>query len=136
MTGLWGFGEGSDDAVISMALANPHNYVLKPQREGGGNNLYDSEMVAKLKTMGEEERQGYVLMQLIKPAPFYNELVRGGEIVFKGECVSEIGIFGASLGDEIIGGEEGGFILRCKTKDTNEGGVAAGYAFLSSPELV
>ena len=29
-------------AVIK-ALKNPHDYVLKPQKEGGGNNFYDDE---------------------------------------------------------------------------------------------
>ena len=28
------------DAVIAMALADPDGFVLKPQREGGGNNYY------------------------------------------------------------------------------------------------
>jgi hypothetical protein len=27
-------------AVVADAIASPNAYVLKPQREGGGNNLY------------------------------------------------------------------------------------------------
>jgi glutathione synthase len=26
--------------VVEDAIAHPHKYVLKPQREGGGNNYY------------------------------------------------------------------------------------------------
>jgi hypothetical protein len=29
-------------AVVADAIASPNAYVLKPQREGGGNNLYGS----------------------------------------------------------------------------------------------
>jgi hypothetical protein len=28
------------DEAVKMALENPEEYVLKPQREGGGNNVY------------------------------------------------------------------------------------------------
>jgi glutathione synthase len=75
-------------------------------------------------------------MRLITPDVFHNVLVRNGAIAYSGDCVCELGVFSASLGEEdrVVG--EGGFILRCKAKETLEGGVAAGYAFLSSPELV
>ena len=33
---------GCQRAFIN-ALKNPHDYVLKPQKEGGGNNFYDDE---------------------------------------------------------------------------------------------
>ncbi len=41
--GLWGLDDLSDPdtaAIVSAALADPDAFVLKPQREGGGNNLY------------------------------------------------------------------------------------------------
>lgn len=41
--GLWSLDQGSDAAtaeITAAALAAPDDYVLKPQREGGGNNLY------------------------------------------------------------------------------------------------
>lgn len=52
-------------------------WVLKPQREGGGNNLFDDAMVEKLKALKEEKvsgQTGYVLMELIKP-PSHNATV-------------------------------------------------------------
>ena len=33
---------GCQRALVN-ALKNPHDYVLKPQKEGGGNNFYDDE---------------------------------------------------------------------------------------------
>lgn len=41
--GLWGLEYLSDPdtrAIVDAAIAHPDGFVLKPQREGGGNNLY------------------------------------------------------------------------------------------------
>jgi hypothetical protein len=41
--GLWGLDdleEPATAAVVAAAIQNPEAYVLKPQREGGGNNFY------------------------------------------------------------------------------------------------
>lgn len=41
--GLWSLddtSEASTQAIMQAAISCPHDYVLKPQREGGGNNLY------------------------------------------------------------------------------------------------
>ena len=69
--GLYGLESGAPGAeeAIQSALARPSDFVLKPQREGGGNNLYDEEMVQALKTMTVEERATYILMEKIKPPP-------------------------------------------------------------------
>lgn len=32
------------DAAVELANANPEKYVLKPQREGGGNNVYGKDI--------------------------------------------------------------------------------------------
>lgn len=40
--GLWSLDDPSDPAthaIMQSAIASPQDYVLKPQREGGGNNL-------------------------------------------------------------------------------------------------
>ncbi|KAL8705121.1 MAG: hypothetical protein Q9201_001766, partial [Fulgogasparrea decipioides] len=45
------------------------NYVLKPQREGGGNNIYGSKIPAFLDSLGDDQRKwrSHILMELIKP---------------------------------------------------------------------
>jgi hypothetical protein len=48
------------------AQACPEDYVLKPQREGGGNNLYGEELRARL-AEGGDGLAAFVLMQRIKP---------------------------------------------------------------------
>jgi len=138
---LYALGEDNDQAVIDMALKDPHLFVLKPQREGGGNNLYDNDLVHALRTMTKEERGGYIVMQKIQPPSTSGVLIRRGEIAYEGDVVCELGVFGISLRDyssskNILMDEVVGHILRTKSVKTDEGGVAAGYAFLSSPKLV
>jgi hypothetical protein len=64
-------------------------------------------------------------------------LVREGQLL-RGSTVSELGVFGVYLGGQ--GGEllnePSGHLLRTKLSNSNEGGVAAGFAVLSSPQLV
>ncbi|ESO98063.1 hypothetical protein LOTGIDRAFT_174392, partial [Lottia gigantea] len=56
------------DRAIKMAIKNPDQFVLKPQREGGGNNLYGNKMKEFLESIQDsEERCAYILMDLIKP---------------------------------------------------------------------
>lgn len=51
--------------MLAAAVAEPERFVLKPQREGGGNNLYGEELRAKLAT--GEGLAAYILMQRIQP---------------------------------------------------------------------
>merc|ERR1712156_465543 len=87
--------------AVEAALANPKKYVLKPQREGGGNNIYGKDIVPFLQNLkDEEERNAYLLMERINPPTTTNYVVRPGkdkaEMV---NCVSELGIFGYLIGD-------------------------------------
>lgn len=60
-TGLYSLDkdEGGDEAV-AMALKNPEGFVMKPQREGGGNNIYGADIVPALAKMTETERSAYM----------------------------------------------------------------------------
>ncbi|KAF5838970.1 homoglutathione synthetase GSHS2 [Dunaliella salina] len=49
--GLWSLDDLRDPstaAIVSEAIAHPEAFVLKPQREGGGNNLYGPELHSTL----------------------------------------------------------------------------------------
>lgn len=49
-TGLFSLdNDEHGEAAVQMALANPEKYVLKPQREGGGNNVYGTDIPDALK---------------------------------------------------------------------------------------
>jgi glutathione synthase len=85
---------------LSLAL-NPdtaRNHVLKPQREGGGNNIYRENIPVFLKSIREEEYKAYVLMQLIHPPKnARNTVLRSDGEVVSGDVISELGIFGGCL---------------------------------------
>ena len=51
--------------VLARAEAAPDDFVLKPQREGGGNNLYGPELAARLHR--REGLAAFILMQRIRP---------------------------------------------------------------------
>lgn len=126
-------GQGRDLAL------NPETamkHVLKPQREGGGNNIYKSEIPGFLKSLPESDWKSWVLMEIINPAPHAeNVALRVDGEVLRGNVISELGIYGTILWDnagKIHHNEHGGWLLRTKGKEVNEGGVAAGFSSLDS----
>ena len=122
--------------AVERACEAPDMYVLKPQREGGGNNLFGAELRDALRSMGAAERAAYILMERIVPPTHPASLMRGGELD-GGECACELGVFGVFLGDgqRTLLNEEAGHLLRVKLDGVDEGGVCAGFACLSSPAL-
>ncbi|CAP96676.1 hypothetical protein E8E15_002096 [Penicillium rubens] len=115
------------------------NHVLKPQREGGGNNVYKSDIPDFLRSMPEADWRGWVLMELINPAPnAQNVALRNDGEVIRGNVISELGVYGTILWEntgKILHNEQGGYLLRTKGKEVNEGGVAAGFSSLDSALL-
>lgn len=78
-----------------LAMNQPENYVMKPQREGGGNNIYRLDILKSLEEMKErderkgikdgdgndqvKEMEGYILMSLINPPKgIGNYLIKAG----------------------------------------------------------
>ncbi|EOD22341.1 glutathione synthetase [Emiliania huxleyi CCMP1516] len=131
--GLYGLDEGEDAAC---AAGLPALIALRLVGGGGGNNLFDEELAEALRTMGEEERSGYILMERIRPPTAPAVLMKGGQLV-AGECAAELGVYGVFLGDgqRTVLNRAAGHLLRVKQASVNEGGVVAGFAALSSPLL-
>ncbi|KIM66711.1 hypothetical protein SCLCIDRAFT_1211105 [Scleroderma citrinum Foug A] len=140
--------------TLARELAN--SLVLKPQREGGGNNVYKHDIPTFLETLPEQERAAWIAMELIvPPRGVASYLVRaqgmttnnglesngdrkGGKTV-RAETVSELGIFGWSLFSRETGVHERGdvgWLVRTKGVESNEGGVATGFSVLDSVVLV
>lgn len=139
-TGLYSLDKNEDgDKVVEMVLKNPEAYVMKPQREGGGNNIYGVDIPEKLKAMNEEERSAYIIMDRIIPPLSQSYMIRPGAAIPPPivDMVSELGIFGAIIGtkDNILYNRQVGHMLRTKVSSANEGGVAAGMGALDSPYL-
>lgn len=138
--GLYTLDMGPEgDRTVEMALAKPDQFVLKPQREGGGNNIYGEEICQVLGAVrGSSERTAYILMDKIKPRPLHNYLLRQGAELSVTSCLSELGVFGAYVrhGSEMVLNECVGHLLRTKSSEHSDGGVAAGVAVLDNPLLV
>ena len=92
-------------------------------------------------------------MELIEPPALRNSIFREG-VVKSGEVIGELGIYGVCLwstdrkqsqnshGDggsnkgEIIENWEAGYLLRTKGRESEEGGVAAGFGAMDSVCLI
>ncbi|KAJ9155814.1 Glutathione synthetase [Coniochaeta hoffmannii] len=114
-------------------------YVLKPQREGGGNNFYRSSIPPYLKSVPESHWGSYILMELITPPPVTNIILRNGQLE-QGGVICELGRYGACVWNqdtrEILYNEDAGYLLRTKGDQSEEGGVAAGFGCMDSCSLV
>jgi glutathione synthase len=119
-------------------------YVLKPQREGGGNNIYRKTIPEFLKSLPEPYWPAYILMEMIEPPALRNVILRNGEVQ-KGGIISELGVYGVCLwkngtdrskAGEVLENWEAGYLLRTKGDQSEEGGVAAGFGAVDSCCLV
>ena len=66
--GLWSLDNPQDpqtQRILREADMRPDDYVLKPQREGGGNNLYGDQLQQRLRD--PKGLAAYILMQRIRP---------------------------------------------------------------------
>lgn len=136
--GLWGLGPGEDDEeIMRKAMTNSAAYVLKPQREGGGNNFYGDDVAAKLRDLTPEERAAFILMQRILPRAQDAVMSRTGVATLR-PALSEFGFYSVFLGDgeQVHVNEHAGHLVRTKAEGVDEGGVASGYAVVNSPFLV
>ena len=137
--GQWGLEDLADPstaAVVADAIARPDQYVLKPQREGGGNNFYGEALAARLR-QGGPGLAAYILMQRIQPPAQRAIMVRRGAAV-EADTLSELGVYSTWVrrGSTVLLSAEAGHLVRTKAASSDEGGVAAGYAVLDSPLLV
>ncbi|KAL5596612.1 hypothetical protein BROUX41_001938 [Berkeleyomyces rouxiae] len=115
------------------------SFVLKPQREGGGNNIYRSAIPAYLQSIPEKTWGAYILMELITPPPVNNFILRNG-VVEKGGVICELGVYSTAIWNqdsgEVLRNQQAGYLLRTKGNKSEEGGVAAGYGCMDSVALV
>ncbi|KAL6278684.1 hypothetical protein ACE6H2_022285 [Prunus campanulata] len=123
--GLWSL---DDSDIVKDAIERPGLYVMKPQRKGGGNNIYGNdvkEALMRLQKEGSEADAAYILMQRIFPTVSRTFLMRNG-ICYKDDTVSELGIYGAYLRnkEKVILSDQCGYLMRTKAASSDESGVA------------
>ena len=74
-------------------IDHPDAYVMKPQREGGGNNIWEGEMKDMLMSLaGNPERSRYILMRRINPPIGRNKILRRGVMSDELDTVTEVGV--------------------------------------------
>lgn len=122
--------------VLELVRNDPGSFVMKTQREGGGNLITGSKMMELL-----EAGQGlcqFTLMQKIVPAPHGSSFVRNFSLSPGIPSVSELGVFTIFVSDgsstantaDVVRNRYGGYILRTKPYATDEGGLMAGASVL------
>jgi len=138
--GLEARGMAQDPATAS-------RYVLKPQREGGGNNVYRQAIPKFLKEQPEPHWPAHILMEMIEPPALTNTIFRNGELQ-RGGVIGELGVYGVCLWrnkidgqmhsgvQEVVKNYEAGYLLRTKGDQSEEGGVAAGFGAVDSVCLI
>jgi glutathione synthetase len=129
---------GKEAQKLAQNPESAARYVLKPQREGGGNNIYRKAIPPYLKELPETHWPAYILMEMIEPPPLKNLILRNGEL-HQGGVIGELGVYGVCLwkdGGEILENFEAGYLLRTKGDQSEEGGVAAGFGAVDSCCLV
>ena len=133
--------DGSKRAQDAIALvqSNPKLYVLKPNKEGGGNNYFDDEILHVIKTSEKtDDLSKHILMQRLNPPDMHICLVNPSKDAYLTKGNSELGVFGFHL--TVNGKVEmnigGGHCLRSKDFKDNECGVSSGIGYVDSPLLV
>lgn len=136
---------GLEARKLATVPETAQRYVLKPQREGGGNNIYREAIPPFLQELSGQQWPAYILMEMIEPPAQRNVIFRDGELA-SGNVICELGIYGTCLWEDvggvgqgqrkIVNNTEAGYLLRTKGADSSEGGVAAGFGSVDSLCLV
>ena len=126
--------------LFSKIKAEPEKYILKPMKEGGGNNITGE----KLKNIIPEE--GNEISDLIKNSVIVEKIdsyehegfvIRNEKIELQ-NSISEYSIYGIILANEnnIIINKNVSFLVRTKHKKSIEGGIIEGAGAVDIPCLL
>jgi len=133
------------DETRPLVMSQADKLVLKPQREGGGHNLFGSQIISFLESITDPSVQSqFILMELINSPEQRNWLLLPDDtddqnrLKSSDNLVSELGIFGSVLanGRQVLSNHSAGYLVRSKKHGVNEGGVATGYAGISNVLLL
>ncbi|KAF7718851.1 Glutathione synthetase [Penicillium ucsense] len=144
--------EGLHARKLACDLVQSMNYILKPSLEGGGHNVYGSDIPPYLSLTPEAQWSSYILMERIHP-PLQSNLLMGPAVLDSGETVSELGIFGCCLWQsaktadaqaseesdhriQMLSNEVGGWTFKTKFADIDEMSVVKGFGHFDTPLLV
>ena len=129
---------------FSKLATNPNtagDYVLKPNLEGGGHNIYRQDIPNFLRSTSKDQWPNFILMKLINSPPRPGVLMTFEE-VYQDLVVSELGILGTCIwrrnnsGLEILSNEVAGWTYKSKPINVDEMSVVKGYGCFDCPLLV
>eukprot|EP00048_Salpingoeca_helianthica_P000329 m.40850 g.40850 ORF g.40850 m.40850 type:complete len:485 (+) comp10404_c0_seq3:23-1477(+) len=125
-------------AVLQRVRTHPEHYVLKPQREGGGNNIYGAAIVTALDSMSPTELTAHILMEKIQSTPIPALFLSPHGEPSVAPASVELGFYGTllSTGDAVLVNASAGHMMRTKHANIDEAGVIAGFGCLDAPLLV
>ena len=120
--------------ILEDVKKNTGKYIIKPMKEGGGNNYYNDDI---LKVIDTDLINTSIIMERINPPEFESLILENHKIVKK-NCISEISVYGIILSDDtqVYINKQVGFLLRTKESKAQEGGVMSGSAAIDLPYLV
>lgn len=132
-------------SLFQQIRADSHKFIVKPQKEGGGNNYYD-EQILKLLPPSEngdvdninQELKNSLVMERINPPEFETYVLHENKLK-KITGISEVSVYGIilSTGDnKVILNQNSGFLIRTKDKSVQEGGIISGFSSVDLPHLV
>jgi hypothetical protein len=137
---LFNSSEEKRKEILSDLRNNYKDYIVKPQREGGGNNYYNEEIL-KLLPEGDEQPSNMlmnaVIMERVNPPEQKCHVLHENSLK-EMTCVTEYSIFGVLLSDEKeINTNRGiGYFLRTKESSVQEGGLVSGFSAANLPYLI
>ena len=126
--------------LISKIKLEPGKYILKPMREGGGNNFTGDKLKELLPEEGNEPNDliyNSVIVEKIDSAIHESLALRNEQINIQ-NSISEFSVYGIILSkeDNIYINKSISFLVRTKNKDDVEGGIMEGAGALDIPCLI
>lgn len=126
----------NDKKLFENIKQNPDKYVLKhTQREGGGNNLYNKDIINFFENeMDESNMDNWIVMERIYPKPVKTVQIRNFKH-YEIKGISEFGVYSTYISNgkgNIQCNEIMGTLVRTKPHKVSQGGVFSGYAVFDS----
>ncbi|KAJ5152571.1 uncharacterized protein N7482_009049 [Penicillium canariense] len=120
------------------------HYILKPSLEGGGHNVYGTDIPGYLASMPQSKWCSYILMERVQP-PLQHGLLMSPAGIDSGEVVSELGVLGCCLWQSnhtsdrrctMLHNSVGGWTFKTKYAEIDEMSVVKGYGCFDTPRLM
>lgn len=121
--------------VLKMLIDKSEDYLIKPMKEGGGNNYNYDEVKQIASSKDYDTLNKSIIMERIYPPSSVNYVLKSDNKIYKENVITEIGIYSYFLSDikdnkiYEIHNKTFGALFRTKFIKEAEGGVSFGSAY-------